>query len=200
MTPRQPAPSQVPSPAIKLSRTARIARRLRRLWRRENGNATVEFAIVVPVTIMLFMASIESGLFMIRHVMLERGLDLVMRDFRLGRLTEASHDDIRNMICDNAGVLNNCEDDLKVWLQPISTTTWARPDTPAYCADRGGRLSNPPPGAIIHGGSNQVMLVRVCTLQTPIFPSTRFVARMRKDIPSGRFELATATIVINEPR
>lgn len=178
-----------------------MGRGLRRLWRRENGTATIEFAIFVPITLLIFLASVESGYYMMRHALLERGLDLVMRDFRLGRLASASHDDIRNRICDAVPILHNCRSELKVWSQPINTTTWAMPDTPVYCGDNNGELeAAPPTGTINPGVSDEIVIVRVCTLQKPMFPTTQFTARMRADSVNGGYQLATATVVVNEPR
>ena len=178
-----------------------LIHRLQRFLHCEAGTATIEFSFFMPITILIFLASVESGYYTIRHVMLERGLDLVMREFRLGRLATASHNDIRNLICDATPLLRNCRSQLKVWIEPVNTTTWVMPQTPAYCGDRNGQLeSTPPSGSVNTGDSDQIMIVRICTLQNPLFPTTQFTSRLRADSVNGGYQLATATVVVNEPR
>ena len=80
-----------------LSRLARS--RLARAFRREDGTASIEFVIFVPVVVTIFMASVEAGFYMAKHVMMERGLDMVMRDLRLGKLGKPDHDELRTLIC-----------------------------------------------------------------------------------------------------
>jgi len=53
--------------------TPGIVRRLRRLVRREDGNATVEFMIIVPIYLMLMVMSLELSFITLRQTMLERG-------------------------------------------------------------------------------------------------------------------------------
>ena len=179
-----------------------ISHRLRRLWRREDGTATIEFVFCVPVTLMIVMASMESGLFMVRSAMMERGLDLVMREFRLGRMTSMDYTQIRSKMCDYTIYVADCENNLKVWIQPINTVTWELPGAGSvYCGDRNFPLSTPPvPGSTASTGSNDIVLVRVCALEDPIFPSTPFAMRLRKDSTSGKYELASSTVVVTEPR
>jgi hypothetical protein len=175
-----------------------LGRRLRRLWRREDGTATIEFVIFVPVVVTIFMASVESGFYMIRHVMLERGVDLVMREFRLGHLGSVTHDELRDLICEATPIMNDCQSILKVSLEPINTASWTMPVAPATCVDRGGTI-DPPPPIYVPGSSNQIMVVRVCAVQDPIFPSTGIGLQLRADSQGG-YQLVAATIFVNEPR
>ncbi|NPD13968.1 pilus assembly protein [Xinfangfangia sp. D13-10-4-6] len=178
-----------------------IGRRLKRLWRREDGTATIEFCFAIPITLLIFMASMESGLYMVRSALLERGLDMVIREYRLGRLENMTYEDIRNRICDYTVYVANCDNNLKVWIQPISTTTWALPARGSVrCTDRNEPLNNPAiAGAINPTGAQDLALIRVCVLEDPIFPTTHFAARLQQD-SSGKYELASATIVVTEPR
>ncbi len=179
-----------------------IGRRLRRLWRREDGTATIEFVFCIPVTLMIVMASMESGLYMVRSALMERGLDLVMREFRLGRMAKMDYTQIRDKMCEYTIYVADCKNNLKVWIQPINTFTWELPDASSiYCGDRNFPLTSPPiPGSAAATGSNDIVLVRVCALEDPIFPSTPFAMRLRKDSTTGQYELTSATVVVTEPR
>lgn len=176
-----------------------LRRQLRRLWRREDGTASIEFAIFVPIVVTLFMASVEAGYYMIRHVMLERGLDLVMRDYRLGRLPEIKHNELRALICDAAPIIQDCNSKMKVWVGPLNTTTWTMNTTMQFCGDRNGTLRSPDTGTVQNGQPDQPMFVRVCVTQNPIFPTTGIGLKLRADSRTGGHQLASSTVVVNEP-
>lgn len=93
---------------------------LRRFRRAERGNVTVEFALVFPVFIMILTSSIEMGVITIRQTLLERGLDIAMREVRVGTSANYSHDQVRAMICDGAAIFDDCEENLR--LEMIRTT------------------------------------------------------------------------------
>ncbi|MCB6178910.1 pilus assembly protein [Rhodobacter sp. Har01] len=177
-----------------------LGRRLRRLWRREDGTATIEFVIFIPVVLGIFMASVEAGYYMIRHVSMERGLDLVMRQFRLGNLGLVTHDQLRDLICEATPILKDCQSELKVWLKPVDTANWIIPGDTAYCGDGNGTLSSLGSGDVQNGGSNQIMVVRICALQNPMFPTTGLGLNLRADSVNGGYQLMAATVVVNEPR
>jgi Flp pilus assembly protein TadG len=65
----------------------RIKARLARALRNEEGTATMEFVLVIPLIMMIFMASFESGLLMTRSIMLEQSVDMAMRELRLGHVS-----------------------------------------------------------------------------------------------------------------
>ena len=63
-----------------------VPSKLARFWRGQAGNATVEFVIVFPVFLTLFLFSLELAIITLRHTMLERGLDIAW--IRVGGLLE----------------------------------------------------------------------------------------------------------------
>ncbi|NGM46418.1 pilus assembly protein [Rhodobacter sp. SGA-6-6] len=174
-----------------------MRRALSRLFRREDGTATVEFVLVVPVVISIFMASVEAGFYMAKHVMLERGLDLVMRDIRLGNLGTFENNKLRKLICEATPILVDCENTLMVEMRPISTSTFAISADPATCVDRGE--STEVDDHVEPGGSNEIMIIRVCAIQDPIFPSTGIGLHLRADARGG-YQMVTASVFVNEPR
>lgn len=176
---------------------AALGRRLRRLWQHEDGTATIEFVFVVPIVLTIFMASVEAGFFMIKHTMMERGLDIVMRDFRLGRLASLTHDQIRDRVCATTVAIPDCATDLKVWIEPLDSASLVAPN--AYCGDRNGTLTAQTTGSVRHGSPDQIMYVRICTLQDPIFPSTGIGLQLRADSVGGGYQIAATTLVVNEP-
>jgi Flp pilus assembly protein TadG len=86
----------------------RALSRLFRRARREDGSATVEFVIVVPVVMTIFVASVEAGFYMTKHALMERGLDLVMREIRLDHIGSFENNKLRSLICDATPILSDC--------------------------------------------------------------------------------------------
>ena len=62
-----------------------LARRLKTLWRREDGVAAMEFVLMVQVFLAIFMSAFECGLLMTRAILLEHAVDVTMRELRFRR-------------------------------------------------------------------------------------------------------------------
>ncbi len=178
----------------------RLRGRLARLIGREDGAAAVELVFVLPLVMLLFMLAFESGLYMVRHIMLERAVDQTVRDLRLGRLAgiapDEMHNALKDRICDRAPVLRHCGDTIRIELQPVPTTTWALPAGPVTCFDRDEEVNpslTPKPGV-----GNELMLVRVCVIQDAIFPGTAFSQAIKSD-EQGGYRLVSINGFVNEP-
>ncbi|MDQ2065711.1 TadE/TadG family type IV pilus assembly protein [Xinfangfangia sp. CPCC 101601] len=176
---------------------SKLFHRARDRARDEEGTATIEFIFVVPILCTIFMASVEAGLYMVRHVMMERGLDLVMRDVRLGRLGTFDHNELRRLICARTVVLVDCNSLLKVEMRPVSTATFALPTMPATCIDRGEETEALT--TFTPGGAHEIIIVRICVVQDPIFPSTGLGLRLRP-ASGGGYQMVSNSIFVNEPR
>jgi hypothetical protein len=184
---------------------------LRTSWRRflaaEDGNSTIEFLFVFPFLIVIFCASFESSFFMIRNVSLERSVDLVVRDLRLGTLGAVTHANLKREICDRAAVLGSLEDcrqAMRIELLPVDTAVFNMPSVPVECVDRREPIDplveEPNPDDYELGDSNQIMLMRVCLQADPMFATTVFFARMNTTGPDGGYSITTTTTFVNEPR
>jgi hypothetical protein len=176
-----------------------MIRLLTHLWqnfRKEDGTASIEFVFAIPVLMVVFMASCESGYFMVRHVMLERAVDMTMRDLRLGLLGNISHDDLRTLMCSRAVVLHNCSTNLKIELTPISTATWALPTAAPTCIDRS--IAIEPVTTFVRGGGSEPVIVRVCVRQNAMFPSTGVGLGLQQDAQGG-YALVARSVFVNEP-
>lgn len=196
--------------------TLSIKKALRRFRRREEGAATVEFCILFPAYLTIVLSSIEAGIMMVRNVMLERGADIAVRELRLGMPSPPSYDQFKQTICDNAIIFQDCDDLIQVELQPVSTETWAPLTGATRCINESTHLrevdpADPSADTVYEGaGNNQLMLVRICGLFSPFFPSTRFAMQMPKydppeeegateDFVSQRYALVVTTAFVNEP-
>ncbi|MEZ5778179.1 MAG: pilus assembly protein [Paracoccaceae bacterium] len=165
--------------------------------REEDGTATIPFVIFVPFFMAVVVASLEMGILMTRWVMLERALDITVRDLRLGHLPGISHSDFRDMVCDRSALIPDCKNVLLIELRPVSTVTWAPLNTGAVCVDRGNPL-DPLDFEFTQGAGDQLMLVRACAKFDPIFDTSAVGLDLPKD-DTGAYSLVTQTAYVNEP-
>ncbi|MGH1329813.1 MAG: TadE/TadG family type IV pilus assembly protein [Paracoccaceae bacterium] len=178
-----------------------LKRALSRFRRDERGFATIEFLIVFPVFISLLLSGYESGILMVRQTMLERGVDLAVRDLRLGRMPRGDDgivddEDVRKAICNYAGVLPQCLDSINLELRTISMTTFSMPPTTATCVDRGSDIR---PNVIFTSGvPNELMMIRACFVVSPVFPTSGLGAQLPVD-SSGGYRLVSTSAFVIEP-
>ena len=179
----------------------------------ESGTATIEFVFIIPIVMTIFFASVESSYYMIRHVMLERSVDLVVRDIRLGSLDylkelddpEAQHAALKNLIC-KSSILNSvdqCVKSMRIWMQPINTANFDMVAPPRDCPDIAAGF-NPDDDQkeeeFKFGDDNEIMLMRICLKEYPMFPTTIVgAALVDAGEGDGAYALVTTTVFVNEP-
>lgn len=188
--------------------------RLRTFLADERATATIEFVFIIPIVMTIFMASFESSMYMVRHVMLERSVDIVVRDIRLGRLDYMStmsqaqqHKILKELVCSRSALVESvagCIDSLRIWLQPINTASFAMVAPPRSCVDRTATIDpadpGPPTTEFALGSDNEIMLMRVCLKEEPMFPTTVVGAGLIADGENdGSYALMTTTVFVNEP-
>lgn len=170
-----------------------------RLRRDENGAVTIDFVLVFPLFVMLLMMSVEAGILMTRHVMVDRALDMTVRELRLGVMVNPDHDTVKASVCNKTVIMPHCMRDLRLEMRSVDRDTWNVFDGPATCVDRSLNLQ-PPAEPFNHGGENELVLLRACALFDPFFPTTGIGLRLPKD-PSGTgYQMVAMTAFVNEPR
>lgn len=175
-------------------------KRLRSLWRRirgEKGNATIEFVILFPAFMTLFLTSFEIGIYTMRSVLLERALDVNIRLLRLGTLSPATTDELKRRMCSEMIFFPTCTTDLAVDVRAIPTTTWDLPTGAIPCRNR---VDGVDPGNLLFapGGDAVPTLVRACLVMDPFFAPTPLVIDMPLD-PSGGSVMAAWSTYVAEP-
>lgn len=171
--------------------------RLRRFRRSEDGSSTIEFALTFPSLLFLLLSGIELGFVTLQHSMLERAMDMTVRDIRLGTGTAPQHDDIKDLICARAGFIENCSETLRLEMIQVDPRNWSAPPVNADCTD----LSKPvqPVRNFEHGRNNELMILRACAKIEPIFPTTGLGANMQKD-GAGYYALVSSSAFVQEPQ
>jgi hypothetical protein len=180
----------------------------------EDGTATIEFVFIIPIVILIFLASIESSYYMVRHVSLERSVDVVVRDIRLGNMDyikgqsqAEQHNLLKEKICE-VSILNDvetCVDSMRIWLQTVSTADFEMKAPPRHCVDRLEDVdpdTDPGPATTEFklGEDNEVMLMRICLKEDPMFPTSVVGAGLiASGEDDGAYALVTTSIFVNEP-
>ncbi|MEL0436127.1 TadE/TadG family type IV pilus assembly protein [Phycobacter sp. K97] len=170
---------------------------LRLFRQREDGNATLEFAIIIPAFLMILMSTVELGLVNIRQSQLERALDQTVRGIRLSTGAVAQHDQIRDEVCSRSGFIDNCATSLRLEMVRLDPFNWTGVSAEPDCVNRVEEVQ--PVRTFTSGQSNQLMLIRACMKFKPIFSDWGLGGSMGKDA-DGRVSLFAASAFVQEPR
>lgn len=174
----------------------RFRTRLRRLWRREDGVAAMEFVLMVPVLLAVFMSAFECGLLMTRSILVEHAVDVTMRELRLGHYGRVTNALLKDEICRRTIIFGDCASNITVQLDRISQTNWAIPTPPPTCVN-----SNDDAEPVVDmnvGQDNDLMLVRVCVSLPAIFPGMGLALNLPQD-ELGNYALVARTAFVVEP-
>jgi hypothetical protein len=178
-----------------------LRKALRRTFRRmadEDGSITVDFMIVAPLFLTILFASFEAGYANMRQVMLERALDITVRDLRVGALgNQPPHTVVRARFCELATLMPNCQTELMLEMRVIDRATWTGFANAPTCVNR--LLNVEPALSFNQGGANEVVTIRACAVFDPFFPTTKWGLQLQRDA-SGGYQLAAMSAFVNEPR
>ncbi len=151
----------------------RLTTRIAGFVRREGGSATVEMVILFPIFMILFISSFELGMLMLRQAMLDRSLDMTVRELRLGLVDFAPvegeteeqrlgrfHAEIRQRICQRSNILENCGSALKLEMEVVDPVGWTGMNADVDCI-------NSEPRTLETGEVNALVVIRACHLFDP---------------------------------
>lgn len=169
-----------------------------RYLRNDRGSASVEFVLVFPVYLALMLMSIELGFITLRHTLLERGLDMAVRDIRLGTgvIPQPTHANIKQSICNNSLMILDCENSLKLEMRSADLRSYNSLDTTADCTDKAEQTD--PVYNVVPGQQNELMLLRACLKYDPLFPDDFLGSALDKD-SSGQAAIVAMTAFVQEP-
>lgn len=167
-------------------------------WRGEDGSVTVEFVIIVPFVLSIFLMGVDSGVTQLRQAFLYRAVDMAVREVRLGLINEA--DSLSELICKRTAMLPKCKEAITVEMQPIDTTSFSGLNDPVLCINREEELTpaitfNPGLG----GQEQELMLIRVCVVTDPFIRLTGFLTALPVNA-EGDYVLTARNVFVNEPR
>lgn len=173
----------------------RAGRRRRRFGRDTKGAAAIEFALLVPILLAIIFSTLEAGWLMVQTIMLDRALDLTVRELRIGSFANPTQEAMRDRICAQAVVLIDCQKTLALELIPI-TSAASYPTDAARCLNRGTTLQ--PVLRFDAGQRTQTVFVRACYVVEPFTPGLGLGLVLSKD-ETGAVRLVSKSGFINEP-
>jgi hypothetical protein len=138
---------------------------------------------------------------MTRQVMLDRAADVTVRALRLGQIADPDLNKLRTSICDQAGViLPNCQESILIELTQVPLQGWTPPSISTECVERDeeGALKPVANYLVDAGTPNDMMLIRICSLQKPEFPTTYLGLAMRNH--GDYYALMTNSAFVVEPK
>lgn len=167
----------------------------RRFKRTEDGNVNVEFAFIIPSFIFVVLAGVELSLVTVQQTMLERAVDLTVRDVRLGTGSNFQHDDLKEAICVRAQFIKECSSNLRLEMIEQSAFDGIVLSTEADCTDKREEVN--PVLNFNNGAENQLMILRACARIDPVFPTTVIGKTLVAD--SDQYALTATTAFVQEP-
>lgn len=172
---------------------------LQTYWRRlraNDGSSTVEFVIWFPLFMTLFLTSFELSFYGMRSMMLERALDMTVRDLRLGIGRPENLEQFKEKVCEKTILFQNCQNEISLDLQQVDQLSWNLPQGNIPCVDRAQGLK--PATTYAPGGGGDLNLVRACLVRDPFFPTTPLVMGLPRDA-SGAVKIVAVSTYVNEP-
>jgi Flp pilus assembly protein TadG len=161
----------------------------------EDGAATIEFALMLPLFMLAVASSVEASMMLGRQAMLERGLDIAAREVQMRTGSSVSDIELTKRICERSAVLTNCEENLLVEMQVVDPPTFTAPRGTPPCKRLNSTIV--PPSAYDGAGSNQLVLVRACYAVRPMMPGATLGVRLA-DNPDGAYRMVASKIFVVE--
>jgi hypothetical protein len=168
-----------------------------RFRRRDDGGPTIEFVLVFLPFMVLLVSAYELGLMMTRHVMLERGLDMAVREVRLNTGSDLDEQDLRRMICNAAGIIPDCTTTMRLEMRPIDPDNWSNIPRQASCIN----VSEPfePARNFNNGADNEIMVLRACGLFRPMLPEFGLGYVLSRSHSDRHYRLVSMSAFVMEP-
>lgn len=184
-----------------MPRSKRARDIVKRFVKDDRGTTSLEFVIVFPVFFGMFLMTYESGMISAQHVMLERGVDIAVRDVRIGVITTPDRAWFRTRICDAALIIEDCENQLEIELISRSARSWVDVPSQVRCVDRGDLTDD---NSSIDGvANNQLMVIRACVRIDPVLPTGNIgktiIANNSGSAAGGSHALVSTAAFVVEP-
>lgn len=142
--------------------------RLPRFLRDQQGSATMETMLALPMILGLFLISVDTGIATMNASLLHRAVDMTARDLRSGAITDTSLATLRQSMCNRLAMVPDCTGQLRVQVVRIDRTSYDLSATGTDCADRVTAFT--PARAPTVGTQNGLVLLSACMMASPLAP------------------------------
>jgi Flp pilus assembly protein TadG len=173
-----------------------ILRHIKHFSRNEDGTSTIEFVIAFPFVFAIVVATFDTGVLMMKYVVLENALDRVVRDVRLTGIADgdAGVNFFKTEVCTIAKLIKDCETSLHVEMTPIDTSSTYTASA-VTCVDR--NADNPPATTFTVGSPDDIVYIRACLVQDRFFPNA--LSSIFDVDASGGIQLVADSAYVVEP-
>lgn len=168
-----------------------------RFRRDEDGTSTIEFAVYFTVFFMVFAAGVEIAYINLRHSMLERAVDLTVRDIRISTGAIPTYAEVKARICADATILDDCDGNLMLEMVETNPRNFWSFDPNPDC--RNAEEDPRPVRTFTPGKDNALMLLRACLKYKPMMPTTQFGKKLNTDT-QGYAQMIVTSAFVQEPR
>ena len=157
--------------------------------------------MLLPAFLMVFLPSFDASILLTRQVMLERAVDIVVRDIRLETPMTQTQRQLTSRICDRARILPDCRQNLLVEMPEIAAPLYKLPDADAPCVNQ--LMSIVPKAPLITERSGKMILLRACYSVEPVLPLAvlsvnRTLASNLVNADDGTVRMVTSTAFVVE--
>lgn len=168
----------------------------------EGASASIEFVIIAPMLFWFVFSTFEIGWLMTQQTMLTRGMNLAVRDLRLGNHGEGTpeqmQNEIKGRVCFYARILRDCYEQIRLEVLDFSA---GEGFADVACVDL--HPENPiipvvsfNPGA--RDGDPHTMIMRACVLVDLLLPGFGIAKNLSRD-NTGRYQMFAMGAFANEP-
>ncbi len=135
-------------------------------------------------------------MYTVKSALLERALDVVVRDLRLTTGTPPTHSGLKTQICAETKVVPDCVNNLAIELYNIDPRAWYDLPEGVICTNRSEEVD---PVTTFHNGmDNDLMIIQVCVKYTPIFDNFGLSAFLEHDT-AGDTAIVARSAFVQEP-
>ena len=173
----------------------KFCRPLRRFGVSEKGAATVELVIVFPFFIGVFVSAFEVAIMNMRAVMLERATDTVVSEIRLNLGDQPSYEEVLADVCSAAAIIPDCMTKTRIELKRLDPDTWVGISGTVDCVKQDEDIDPD----IDNGSQNDIMMMRVCSIVDPIFPTIGVGRSIPRDPLEGGYRVIASAAFVIEP-
>jgi hypothetical protein len=190
------------------TKAAKFQNNIKDFRKSECGVVTTEHMLIYPFLFLIFFWMVTSGLVMMKWVMLEHGVDSVVRELRIFGLpdnvttNEQAHGYLKAKICTKVEVLSECETSLLLQVTTIRANKDVSPDA-VPCHESPVEIAPLTDLPLVEDGSRSyanlqdVMHIKACVALNPILP-LQYLLPLTSD-NKGQIWLIAESVYVNEP-
>jgi hypothetical protein len=168
----------------------------RHFRRDETGSSVVGLVVLFPLVMIAFVSALEVSVLALRKVQLATAATEVTRYLRIASNTPPDRQTLIETLCGAAGLFPDCPNSITVELAPVDTNEWGANSESMQCIDR--QEGFVPAEEYVAGDNNQLMLIRICAVFKPVFPSLG-VGQALVEMNDGDYAIMDVSFFTNEP-